>query len=108
MIYQEEVRTGRKGRGNWLFLPHKTVPTVTRRSELLEVAHRVVGSDTDVSVDHFGTCRIVREHASFSKGKFPPIPPHFEKSKRFSLSPTWRTNSTSHSDPPQSVFMKMF
>ena len=52
-----------------------------RRSELLEVAHRVVGSDTDVSVDHFGTCGIVREHALFSKDMFPPIP-HTSRNRR--------------------------
>ena len=31
----------------------------------------------------------------FCKDMFPPIPPHFETSKRFSLSETWRTNLTS-------------
>ena len=48
--------------------------------------HRVFGSGTDVPVDHFGICEIVREHALFSKDMFPPISPRFEKSKRFSLS----------------------
>ena len=78
------------------------------RSELLEVVLLVFGGVTRTCHAHFGLCGIVTNMLRLAKTCSPQFLHTFETSKRFSLSETWRTNLTSHSDPPQSVLSKMF
>ena len=64
------------------------------------------GGMTRTCQKHFGLCGIARNMLRLAKTCSPQFLHTFETSKRFSLSKTWRTNLTSHSDPPQSVVSK--